>query len=156
MSARVRTAGHVLGGCLTGTVVGAVGTVAHRATIGGLYFPRGVDDEYVLTSGVVLALIAVVLAGACMRAWAGYVALIAYTAAMMLSVLVFSYASPGGDLLVPDQPVGLVWIGGGSVLAAIVFFLPRSWFEDVPLRHNGSPPGQPSLEGAGSVESGHE
>ncbi|MEK8228367.1 hypothetical protein NKG05_23420 [Oerskovia sp. M15] len=47
---------------------------------------------------------------------------------------VLSLRGPGGDLLVPNQTVGLVWVYGGMALVALSAFLPASWFSDQPLR----------------------
>lgn len=143
-SGRGRVVGHVIGGCVSGALVGMVGTVAHRAVVGEHYLPYG----------IVLALAAVLLGGTCMRAWSGYPAVAAYGVALAVAVGVLAYISPGGDVLVPAQVVGYVWIVGSLVLVAVVFFLPGSWFADVPLRGGASLGGRPSSRGPSSVESG--
>ncbi len=118
-----------LASVLIGAVVGLVGTVAHRIVIGSAELPVG----------IVLALLAVCTGAVFVRAWAGWVALFAYAGAVMVVVWLLAFGSAGGDVLVPGQAVGNVWVIGSSVVAALVAFAPRSWFVDrsassVPIR----------------------
>lgn len=103
---------------LLGALVGTVGTVAHRA---------------IQPWGVVLALTLVGVVGLTVRAWSGYVALVAYAGGLFLLVQVLSQNGPGGDVLVPaGDAFGWVWIIGAAVVAGAVAFAPRRWFDDTP------------------------
>jgi hypothetical protein len=113
---------------LIGVIVGLVGTVAHRATPLGIALPGGFG------LGFVLALITVLAAGILSRAWGGMAGLLGYGIGWVVVVQLLSLQGPGGDVLVPSQPVGYAWIYGGLVVVAAVAFLPRSWFSERPVR----------------------
>ncbi len=102
-----------------GGVVGTVGTVAHRA-----FAPWG----------VVAALVLVLAAGVAVRAWSGYVSLVAYAGGLFLLVQVLSQSGPGGDVLVPaGDSIGWVWIIGAALVTGAAAFAPRRWFSDEPM-----------------------
>jgi len=107
-----------------GVIVGVVGTVAHRAQLLGLDLPLG----------LVLALLAVLAAGVLSRAWGGLAGLLGYGIGWVAVVQLLAIEGPGGDVLVPGQAVGYVWIYGGLVVVAVAAFLPRTWFSDRPVR----------------------
>ncbi|MBD5787018.1 hypothetical protein IF650_12595 [Cellulosimicrobium terreum] len=109
---------------LLGVVVGIVGTVAHRAPV--------LDGP--VPVGLVLALLAVLAAGILSRAWAGMAGVLGYGVGWVAIVQLLSLQGPGGDVLIPAQTIGYVWIYGGLVVVAVVAFLPRSWFSDRPVR----------------------
>jgi hypothetical protein len=119
---------------VVGVIVGVVGTVAHRAQVLGLDLPLG----------LVLAMLAVLAAGVLSRAWGGLGGLLGYGIGWVAVVQLLSLEGPGGDVLVPSEPVGYVWIYGGLVVVAAVAFLPRTWFSDRPVRTalHGRPTGQ--------------
>lgn len=119
-----RVVGHLTVTALIGVLVGAIGTVAHRWQFGDAMIPLG----------IVLALLATVLAGVLARAWAGLLGLLGYGLGWAAVVQVLSLTGPGGDVLVPAQAVGYVWTYGGVVAIAVVAFLPRSWFSEQPVR----------------------
>ncbi|WP_146192424.1 hypothetical protein [Cellulomonas sp. WB94] len=102
-----------------GAVVGTVGTVAHRA---------------ISPWGVVIALVLVLAAGVAVRAWSGYVSLVAYAGGLFLLVQVLSQSGPGGDVLVPaGDSIGWVWIIGAALVTGVAAFAPRRWFSDEPM-----------------------
>jgi hypothetical protein len=100
--------------------MGVVGTVAHRAT--------WLD----LPAGVVLALALTLSTAVLCRAWSGLGTMLAAGAGWLVAVQVLSLSGPGGDVLVPAEPVGMVWTYGGLAMFVIAAFLPRSWFSDHP------------------------
>ncbi|WP_251153240.1 DUF6113 family protein [Cellulosimicrobium sp. Marseille-Q4280] len=110
---------------LIGAIVALVGTVAHRAPV---------VDLPALHLGLVLALLAVLAAGVLSRAWGGYAGLLGYGIGWVVVVQLLSLSGPGGDVLVPSQVVGYVWIYGGLLVVALAAFLPRSWFSERPVR----------------------
>ncbi|WP_454044504.1 DUF6113 family protein [Cellulosimicrobium sp. Marseille-Q8652] len=110
---------------LIGAVVGLVGTVAHRAPV---------VDLPALHLGLVLALLAVLAGSVLSRAWGGYAGLLGFGIGWVAVVQILSLEGPGGDVLVPGQVVGYVWIYGGLLVVALAAFLPRSWFSERPVR----------------------
>ncbi|WP_174774888.1 hypothetical protein [Cellulosimicrobium cellulans] len=123
-----RLVGRGMACALVGVLVGLVGTVAHRAHLLGVDLPGGVG------LGIVLALVTVFVAGTLARAWGGMAGLLGYGIGWVVVVQLLSLEGPGGDVLVPSEPVGYVWIYGGLLVVAAVAFLPRSWFSDRPVR----------------------
>jgi hypothetical protein len=113
------------GACaVLGALVGLVGTVAHRAAV--------VDLPVHL--GLVLSLLAVLAAAVLARSWGGFAGLLGYGIGWVVVVQLLSLEGPGGDVLVPSQAVGYVWIYGGLLVVAAAAFLPRSWFSERPVR----------------------
>ncbi|AEG43718.1 DUF6113 family protein [Isoptericola variabilis] len=113
---------HVLLAVGLGVVAGVLGTVTHRTT--WLDLPVGIVLAFALTAST----------GVVCRAWSGLGALLGCGAGWLLAVQVLAVSGPGGDVLVPAQPIGLWWTYGGLVVLAVVAFLPRSWFSDRPVR----------------------
>ena len=107
--------GRAVGALVLGTVVGAVGTVVHRA-----YQPWG------MVGALVLVLSAAVTA----RAWSGWVTWVAFLGGLFLAVQVLAQQGPGGDVLVPAGTLGWVWAIGSLAVAAAVGLLPRRLFVD--------------------------
>jgi hypothetical protein len=105
-----------------GLAAGVLGTVSHRTTW---------QD---LPVGLVLAMALTASAAVVCRAWSGLGALLVCGAGWLVAVQVLAVSGPGGDVLVPAQPVGLWWTYGGLAVFAVVAFLPRSWFADRPVR----------------------
>ena len=100
---------------LIGAFVGLVGTVMHRQWMPWI---------------LIVALITVAVAGVLVRAWLGAGALIPYGIGWFVMVQVFAAQGPGGDILMPAQPISYVWMIGGMVMIGVAAFAPRSWFSD--------------------------
>ena len=99
-----------------GVLVGAVGTVMHRAS-----------PPWGLLGTLVLALTASVTA----RAWAGWVTWVGYLGGLFFAVQAMAQTGPGGDLLVPaGEAIGWVWVVGSLALALGVGLLPGRLFTD--------------------------
>ncbi len=109
--------GRAVGALALGLLVGAVGTVVHRA-----YQPWG------MVGALVLVLSAAVTA----RAWSGWVTWVAFTGGLFLAVQVLAQHGPGGDVLVPAGTIGWVWVLGSIAVAVLVAVLPRRLFVDRP------------------------
>ncbi|MGV8965897.1 MAG: DUF6113 family protein [Cellulomonas sp.] len=106
------------GALLLGGLVGAAGTVMHRA-----FMPWGVAGCLAL----------VVASAVLARAWAGLPGLAAYGIGWVVLVQVLSLTGPGGDVLIPaGQVIGYVWIVGGMLMIAVAAFAPRRWFASEP------------------------
>lgn len=120
----IRTIARALLCVVLGLVVGTVGTVMHRVVV----------TDHLLPAGVVVALLAVLAAGILSRAWNGYAGVAGYALGWVVAVQVLASKGPGGDLLVPNQTVGLAWVWGGMIAIMVVAFLPGSWFSDRPVR----------------------
>ena len=114
----------VLAGLLTGALVGVLGSVFHRVTIGA--FP----------TGVVVALAAVGLGAVFMRALAGRGAYTAY-AVTVLAVVAAAWVAE--DRIVIGQTVGVAWTAGALVLCVLGFLLPERLFAA-----GGSSPASPA------------
>lgn len=101
-----------------GVLVGAVGTVMHRAS-----------PPWGLLGALALALTASVTA----RAWAGWVTWVGYLGGLFFAVQALAQTGPGGDLMVPaGEAIGWVWVVGSLVLALGVGLLPARLFTDGP------------------------
>ncbi|WP_083942152.1 DUF6113 family protein [Sanguibacter suarezii] len=100
---------------LLGAVVGLVGTVMHRQWMPWI---------------LVVALITVAVAGVLVRAWLGGGGLVPYAIGWFVVVQLFAAQGPGGDVIMPAQPISYVWMIGGMVMIGVAAFAPRSWFSD--------------------------
>ena len=100
-----------------GAVVGLVGTVMHRQWMPWI---------------IIVALLTVAVAGIMVRAWLGAGALIPYGIGWLVVVQIFAAQGPGGDVVMPAQPISYVWMIGGMVMIGLAAFAPRSWFSDSP------------------------
>lgn len=100
---------------LLGAVVGLVGTVMHRQWMPWI---------------LVVALITVAVAGVLVRAWLGGGGLVPYAIGWFVVVQLFAAQGPGGDVIMPAQPISYVWMIGGMVMIGVAAFAPRSWFTD--------------------------
>lgn len=114
--------GRTLASVALGVVAGVLGTVTHRTT------------WYDLPVGLAVGMALTVSVAVVCRAWSGFGALLACGAGWLVAVQVLAVTGPGGDVLVPAQPVGLWWTYGGLVVLVVAAFLPRSWFTDRPAR----------------------
>ncbi|WP_152605531.1 DUF6113 family protein [Cellulomonas carbonis] len=100
------------GAFLLGVVVGVAGTGVHR---------------WQQPWGLVLALAAVVAAGVLVRAWTGWVGMLALALGVFGVVSLLGQSGPGGDVVVAAQPVGYAWYLGGLAVA-LAGLAPRRWF----------------------------
>lgn len=108
-----------------GALVGAVGTVMHRA-----------GPPW----GAIGCLVLVVTAAVTARAWAGWPAWIGYLGGLFLAVQAMAQTGPGGDLLVPSgSAIGWVWVLGSLGLALVTGLLPGRLFDDRPRGHRPGP-----------------
>lgn len=111
--------GKAAGAFVLGLVVGAIGTVMHRAS-----WPWG----------LVLCLALVLVAGVTARAWGGAIPLVGYAGGLFLAVQVLAQRGPGGDVLLPaGDSFGLAWVVGAAVAVAVAALVPRRAFDDTPL-----------------------
>lgn len=102
---------------LLGLAVGFVGTGVHRA---------------LQPWGLVLALVAVVAMGVLTRAWSGAVGAFVAAMGVATAVAVLATQGPGGDVLVPAEPVGYIWYAG-ALATVLAWLVPRRWFTDRPI-----------------------
>ena len=100
---------------LLGGLVGLVGTIMHRQWMPWI---------------LIVALLTVAVAGVLVRAWLGAGGLIPYGIGWFVVVQVFAAQGPGGDIVMPAQPISYVWMIGGMVMIGVAAFAPRSWFRD--------------------------
>ncbi|WP_029068607.1 hypothetical protein [Jonesia quinghaiensis] len=98
-----------------GVFIAVLGTTLHRQW-----------QPYTL----IVLLLAVVAATIMLRAWRGIVMVVPFGVALVAVAQILVQAGPGGDVLVPDQPVSYVWIIGSITAVGIGCFTPRSWFRD--------------------------
>ncbi len=117
---------------VVGLIVGAVGTVTHRA-----------EQPW----GLIGALALVLAASVMMRAWGGWPAIVGIAGGVFFSVQVLAQTGPGGDVLVPgDQPIGWIWVIGALVMVGLASIAPRAWFDDTPrpARNAAAAPQEPA------------
>ena len=101
---------------LVGAIVGAVGTVAHPATVTwGVSIPLGLIGS--------LAAYTALLVGLRLLGANRIPALVAAIGAI-LAVLLFSQKSAGGSVLIQNDLLGQLWLAGPIVIAAIVMAWP--------------------------------
>ncbi|NTW39706.1 MAG: hypothetical protein HGA44_07430 [Cellulomonadaceae bacterium] len=116
-----------LGAGAVGVVIGLVGTAVHR---------------YSQPWGLVLALATVLVGGVLVRAWTGWVGMLALAMGVATTVAVLGGRGPGGDTLIPAEVVGYVWYCGAAVVA-LAGLAPARWFSDRPVQrrnHDGDAP----------------
>lgn len=105
----------LLGALLLGLVIGLIGTFTHRS---------------VEPWGLVLAF-ATLLAGSLFtRAWADNSGVMVLGVGWLIAAQALALTGPGGDVVVPAELVGYLWIYGGIVFVVLAAFAPRSWFSD--------------------------
>lgn len=114
----------LFGVLLLGMVVGAVGSVMHRAS---------------QPWGLVLSLALVATSAIGLRAGLGRAYTLGYLAVVMIVLGVLSQSGPGGDVLMPAADHwGWYWLGGAVLVVLAVLALPARWFSDQPLRRQAS------------------
>lgn len=109
-----------------GLGVGALGTVVHRYQQGPL------------PTGLVLALLGVLAAGATARALGGGAGLFVMSGATVLTTQAMAFTRPGGDVLVTNEAISYVWLFGVVVACILAALLPRSWFASARRPRSGS------------------
>ncbi|WP_240644111.1 hypothetical protein [Antribacter gilvus] len=105
-----------------GVVVAVLGTVVHR---------YGDDSWY---AGIVLALALTASGAVLCRAWSGLGALLVFGGGWIVAAQALSVTGSGGDVLVVQGVLGLVWSYGGLAVIALAAFAPGSWFSEAPVR----------------------
>ena len=106
------------GAGLLGVVIGLVGTGIHRA-----------ERPW----GLVLALATVLAAAVLVRAWAGWIGMLAMAMGLVTTVSVLAGPGPGGDVVVALDAVGITWYASAAVVV-LAALAPRAWFSDRPVR----------------------
>lgn len=118
--------GRALAALLLGLVVGAAGTVAHRAV-----------SPWGLVLGGVLVLSAVVT----LRAWGGLRTVLPFAVGLFAVVFLLAGEGPGGDVLVPKgDGAWWVWVVSAAVATLVGCLLPRRLFSDEPWPRRGEHP----------------
>ncbi|WP_019134965.1 hypothetical protein [Cellulomonas massiliensis] len=108
--------GRALVALLLGLVVGAAGTVAHRAV-----------PPWGLVLGGALVLASVVT----LRAWGGLRVVVPFVVGTFGAAFLLAGEGPGGDVLVPEgDGAWWVWIAAAAVATLVGCLLPRRWFRD--------------------------
>ncbi|MBX3094770.1 MAG: PIG-L family deacetylase [Cryobacterium sp.] len=117
LGAAAKTAGGGMA-IAAGATVGALGTVNHQFGL--------VVGEGPLAIGVVLSLLlaGLLLAGLRLVTRGRWLALLA-GAALVAVVALMATLSPGGSVLVPNNPAGVAWVYGVPIIVAIVVGWPR-------------------------------
>lgn len=107
-----------------GMVVGVIGTFGHQLMFTEFGFPLPIG----LIAGIaaVVCLLAGIRLAFESRTYAGLAAL-----GIVVAIAVFALPSPNGSVLLPDNPAGVVWTIGPTLVAAIVLAWPR--FSSQPL-----------------------
>ena len=101
---------------LAGAVVGGIGTVSHQITADwGFSVPLGLI-------GSLLAYTAL-LTGLRLLGGSRLPALLAALGAIAV-ILLFTQESPGGSVLIPNNPLGQIWLAGPIIIAAVVVSWP--------------------------------
>lgn len=101
---------------ILGVVVAAVGTAFHRTSP---------------PVGLIVGLAALAAGGALARTFVDRTGQLCFGGAAVVTVFTMTYLNPGGDVLVTGEPLGIAWIIGSIVAAALVpALLPRRWFQD--------------------------
>jgi hypothetical protein len=114
-----------------GALFAALGTVVHQVSF-------SVFGLFDLPIGLVIALaaLALLLTGIRLVSPSRLLAALSALAAVAV-VALFALESPGGSVLIPASPLGLVWLFGSTLVAVVVIAWPRlgGRLEPVPAAH---------------------
>jgi hypothetical protein len=104
---------------LLGVLVGTVGTVAQQSTItvAGVPLPWGLALGLIAV-GCLLAGVRLVTEGRSMA--------IAAALGIVAPIVLFSFTSQGGSVLIPENPFGLTWVVAPVVLAGVIVAWPAT------------------------------
>ena len=100
---------------LIGTVIAAVGTAFHR---------------WQMPFGLILALLTVLAGSVLARSFADSRGLVAYAAAVVLTVLAMTYLTGPAEVIVTGEPIGVAWLLSAPALSFLGVLAPRGWFRD--------------------------
>lgn len=131
--------GRALAALVLGLVVGAAGTVAHRA---------------VPPWGLVLAGVLVLAAVVTLRAWGGLRVVMPFVVGLFGAAFLLAGEGPGGDVLVPEgDGAWWVWIAAAAVATLVGCLPPRRLFIDEPWPRRAEQPRTvgPADEGPGAA-----
>lgn len=104
--------------------------------IGAMFgFVIGIAGAFVIRyggashAGLVLALVTFFLGAVFARSLAGPWAFVPLVVGTALAVAATAFATSGADIVLPFDTTSTVWVLGVAVLANVVAFLPRRWFD---------------------------
>jgi len=105
----MRTALAILVSAGLGAIIACVGAVAHRS---------------VPPFGVILSVLLVMVAVVFVRAWVGWLGVIALAVPFILLTTLFSRPGPAESLLIAGDPLGYAWLYGSAGAVVITCILP--------------------------------
>ncbi len=98
-----------------GVVIGLIGSLMFRS---------------VPPWGLVVSCATLLSASVLARAWAQAPGVISLGLGWVVMVQIMALEGPGGDVIIPADPIGYVWVFGGVVFVLAAMLAPRSWFRD--------------------------
>lgn len=105
----------VLACLVLGLVVGLTATVVHRWRLADLPL------------GLVLAVVTVVVGGLTARSWGRGAGLLGFAVGTVGIIQAMAFVVAGGDVLVPGDTLGMVWLLGSVAAVGVAAFLPERW-----------------------------
>lgn len=105
----------VLACLVLGLVVGLTATVVHRWRVADLPL------------GLVLAVVTVVVGGLTARSWGRGAGLLGFAVGTVGIIQAMAFVVAGGDVLVPGDTLGMVWLLGSVAAVGVAAFLPERW-----------------------------
>lgn len=100
---------------LIGAIIAAVGTAFHR---------------WQTPFGLILALVTVLAGSLLARSFADSRGLVAYAAAVVLTVLAMTYLTVEAEVIVTGEPIGVAWLLSAPAFSFLGILAPRGWFRD--------------------------
>ena len=107
-----------------GVAMAGIGTTVHR-------YHFELAGKW-LAGGIVLTLLATVVASVFARAVADWLGVLTYAIGWFAVVMVLSLQGPGGDVLIVGDWLGYVWSYVGMLLAVSGLLVPRAWMSEQP------------------------
>lgn len=104
-----------LGVLVLGAVIGLIGSFMFRSAS---------------PWGLVVACAALVTTAVLARSWAHTAGVVCLGLGWIVMVQILALEGPGGDVVIPAQPISYVWVYGGVVFILAALVLPKSWFRD--------------------------